>query len=267
MISMPLIDVRSLCFSYREKNVLSDISFSIQSSETWSIIGPNGAGKSTLIKCIAGLAKPQSGIVLINGTDIAKINPRDRAKTISYVPQASNRNLAAYSVFDFVMLGRFPYQGLMAVSTSGDIEIVTDALKLTDVYDLRDRLLTSLSGGELQRVFLAGAVAQQSKILLLDEPSTFLDPLHQLLVSKTLERIHKEFGTVIITITHDVNAAITRFSNVLALVDKKMFYAGSAAIFRERCPKILTDVFGIVFGEATVKNASRVVMICDEATP
>jgi iron complex transport system ATP-binding protein len=263
--STPLIDVRGLSFSYREKNVFSDVTFSIRSDETWSIIGPNGAGKSTLIKCIAGLAKPQSGLVLISGTDIAKINPRDRAKTISYVPQASNRSLAAYSVFDFVMLGRFPYQGLMAVPTSEDTRIVTEALKLTDVLDLRDRLLTSLSGGELQRVFLAGAVAQQSKILLLDEPASFLDPLHQLLVSKTLLRIHDEFGTVIVTITHDVNAAITRFSNVLALVDKKMFYAGSTAIFRERCPKILTDVFGVSFREAEVKNASRVVMISDEA--
>jgi iron complex transport system ATP-binding protein len=266
MTSPPLIDVRDLHFAYREKKVLSDISFSIQSGETWSIIGPNGAGKSTLIKCIAGLAKPQSGFVLINGVDITKINPRDRARTISYVPQASNRTLAAYSVFDFVMLGRFPYQGLMAVSTSEDIEIVTDALKLTDVYDVRDRLVTSLSGGELQRVFLAGAVAQQSKILLLDEPATFLDPLHQLLVSKTLSRIHQEFGTVIVTITHDVNAAIARFSNVLALVGKKTFYAGSSSIFRERCPQILRDVFGVSFEEATVKDASRVVMISDEAT-
>jgi len=266
MTSIPLIDVCGLSFSYREKNVLSDITFSIQSDETWSIIGRNGAGKSTLIKCIAGLAQPQAGVVLINGTDISKINPRARARTISYVPQASNRSLAAYSVFDFVMLGRFPYQGLMAVSTSEDTRIVTEALMLTDVHDLRDRLLTSLSGGELQRVFLAGAVAQQSKILLLDEPATFLDPLHQLLVSKTLSRIHNEFGTVILTITHDANAAITRFSNVLALVDRKMFYAGSTAAFQDRCPQILGDVFGVSFGEAQLKNSARVVMISDEAT-
>ncbi len=260
-ISIPLIEVRNLSFSYGERLVLSDVSFSVAKGETWSVIGKNGAGKSTLIKCMAGLLAADRGSVFVNGADSARLKPRERAKTVSYVPQASGRSMAAYTVFDFVMLGRFPYQGVMAMATQADAKIVSDALRLTDVQMLGDRLLTTLSGGELQRVFLAGAVAQQSSILLLDEPATFLDPLHQQLVSDALSRIHSEFGTAIVTITHDVNTAITRFENVLALVDGGPFYAGPAKAFRTRCPEVLGEIFSIAFEQAIGKETRQTVMI------
>jgi iron complex transport system ATP-binding protein len=167
------------------------------------------------------------------------------------------RNLAPYTVFDFVMLGRFPYQGIMAIPDKMDRQIVSEAIRLSDVEGLTERVMTTLSGGELQRVFLAGAVAQRTRILLLDEPSTFLDPLHQELMRKTLERIHSEFGTIIITITHDVNVAITNFAHILALSNSSLFFAGTVKQFTEKCPEVLEDIFSIRFEKADCETTGR----------
>jgi len=262
--SSPIIETKNLSFAYNGRMVLQGISLAIEKGQTWSIIGKNGAGKSTLIKCIAGLLPVPAGTVLVNSIDILRMKPRERAKVISYVPQAAGRVHASYTVHDYVMLGRFPYQGLMAISNENDRKIVLDALQLTDVAHLKDRLMTTLSGGELQRVFLAGAVAQQSEILLLDEPATFLDPLHQEMIRKTLDRIHIEFGTSVITITHDANAAISRFTNLLALVDDRLFYCGTTTDFRQQCPAILTDIFSVGFEEARCSSTGRTIIVPGE---
>jgi iron complex transport system ATP-binding protein len=260
----PIIKTDNLSYAYNEKAVLQNVSLSIEQDQTWSIIGKNGAGKSTLIKCIAGLLPIKPGTIFVNGTDILKMKPRERAKVISYVPQATGRAHAGYTVFDFVMLGRFPYQGLMAIPDENDRKIVFEALQLTDVSDLGGRYMTTLSGGELQRVFIAGAVAQQTKLMLLDEPATFLDPLHQELIRKTLDRIHNEFGTIIVTITHDANAAISRYNNILALVDGHQFFAGSTRIFKEKCPDVLEKIFSVRFEEAQCNSSKRKIIIPGE---
>jgi iron complex transport system ATP-binding protein len=237
---------------------------SISSGETWAIIGKNGAGKSTLIKCMAGLLPVQQESVFINGTNISRIKPRELAKVIAYVPQAATVGLAPFTVFDFVMLGRFPYQGVMAIPNQNDKRIVVDAIRLADVETLSGRLLTTLSGGEMQRVFLAGAVAQQSKILLLDEPSTFLDPLHQELMRKSLDRIHSEYGTVILTITHDANSAISQFDNILALNNGRLFFAGTTIDFNARCPSVLEEIFSIRFERAQCVSSKRTIVVPGE---
>jgi iron complex transport system ATP-binding protein len=260
----PIIQTKILSFSYREKTVLKDISVSISSGETWAIIWKNGVGKSTLIKCMAGLLPVRPESVFINGTDIERVRPRELAKVIAYVPQAATLGLAPYTVFDFVMLGRFPYQGLMAIPNQNDKHIVLEALRLADVENLGARLLTTLSGGEMQRVFLAGAVAQQSKILLLDEPSTFLDPLHQELMRKSLDRIHNEYGTVILTITHDANSAISQFGNILALNDGRLFFAGKTSDFKARCPAVLEEIFSIRFEQAQCVSSKRSIVVPGE---
>jgi iron complex transport system ATP-binding protein len=255
------IEIKNLSFAYGEKMVLRDISFSVANGETWAIIGKNGAGKSTLIKCIAGLLPVRAGTVFVNGIDIAKLKPRNRAQVIAYVPQAVTRNLAPYTVFDFVMLGRFPYQGIMAIPDEKDKQIVSEAIHLSDVENVSSRLMTTLSGGELQRVFLAGAVAQRTPMLMLDEPSTFLDPLHQELMRKTLKRIHDEFGTIIITITHDVNVAITNSTNILALSSSTLFFAGPVNKFTEKCPDVLEDIFSIRFEKAHCAVTGRTMIV------
>ncbi|HUI90605.1 MAG TPA: ABC transporter ATP-binding protein [Chitinivibrionales bacterium] len=260
----PMIQIKDLSFSYRDKSVLKDISMSIYGGETWSIIGKNGAGKSTLVKCMAGLLPVTQECVFINGKDITRLKPRDVAKEIAYVPQAATPGFAPYTVFDFVMLGRFPYQGLMAIPRQDDRRIVRDALRLADMEHLESRQLFSLSGGELQRAFLAGAVAQQSKILLLDEPSSFLDPLHQELMHQSLKRIHDEYGTVIITITHDANSAISQYDNIAALNEGRLFFAGTTSDFKIRCPSILEEIFSIRFERAQCVSSQRSIIVPGE---
>jgi iron complex transport system ATP-binding protein len=247
---MATIKIDSLSFHYEKSApVLSGVSFSINEGDRWAIIGKNGCGKSTLLKCIGSLL-PSHGMVLVEERPVTSYRPLDLAKLIAYVPQAIGRLQPPDSVADFVMLGRFPYQGFFALPTIEDREIVHEALRLTDTDTLRERSMNTLSGGELQRVFLAAAVAQKSSILLLDEPLSFLDPLHQSMVQRSLDRIHEEYRTTIVTVTHDINLALNRYSHICAIVKGKLFYAGTVAEFGRNAHNLLEEIYSIRFVEA-----------------
>jgi iron complex transport system ATP-binding protein len=247
---MSAISVNALSFHYTENvPVLNNVSFEVQRKETWAIIGKNGCGKSTLLKCIGNLLQTRSGSIVLEGKKITAYHSRELAKLIAYVPQAGNRQLPPYSVREFVMLGRFPYQGFFGVPGTQDRKIAEAVLQLTDTDTLTDRLLHTLSGGELQRVFLAAAVAQKTGILLLDEPMSFLDPLHQAMMQRSLDRIREEFAVTILTVTHDVNLALNRFSHVCALVHGAPFFIGTTARFKENACKLLQEIYSITFSE------------------
>jgi len=252
---MSAIKVSSLSFHYAENaQVLKDVSFEVQKKETWAIIGKNGSGKSTLLKCMGGLLQACSGSISVDEKPVTSYHLRELAKLIAYVPQAGNRPLPPYSVKEFVMLGRFPYQGFFSLPGRQDREVVKAVLELTDTYTFADRLLHTLSGGELQRVFLAAAVAQKTAILLLDEPMSFLDPLHQAMMQRSLDRIHDEFAVTIIMVTHDVNLALNRCSHVCALADRRPFFMGTSDLFKENAHKLLLEVYSITFSE--IRNSS-----------
>jgi iron complex transport system ATP-binding protein len=247
---MEALKADSISFEYSKSvPVLAGISLTINRGERWAIIGKNGSGKSTLLKCIGGLLHITGGAVAVAGKPIGSYRYRELAKLIAYVPQASNRSLPPYSVSEFVLLGRFPYQGFFALPGRQDRNIVEAVLRLTDVDSLADRLLHTLSGGELQRVFLAAAVAQRAGMLLLDEPMSFLDPLHQAMMQRSLDRIHEEFAATIITVTHDVNFALNRFSHICALVNGRPFFIGTSDEFKKNVHKLLLEVYGISFSE------------------
>lgn len=250
------IEIDHLWFSYTGAWVLSNVQLTIAPGQRWAIIGKNGAGKSSLVRCIAGLERPAKGAIRIEGKPLNHFAPRELARLLAYVPQAQGRMLP-YPVAEYVMMGRFPYQGLFANPSSHDHDVVTDALRLTDSISLKDRAMNTLSGGELQRVFLAGAVSQRTGILVLDEPATFLDPLHQAQLQAALARIHDEFHATIITVTHDINAALSWYDNVLALVDGSVFYAGPAAEMLNRSPAILEKIFGIPFDRGVLDKTGR----------
>lgn len=257
-----MIEINNLSFSFGKNAVLKDVNFSVPPGERWAIIGRNGVGKSTLIRCIAGLESQYAGSIRIKDADIASLHPRALAKMIAYVPQAQNRNLV-YSVFDYVMMGRFPYQGFMATATADDRKLVQEALELTDTALLADRPINTLSGGEQQRVFIAGAVSQRTDILLLDEPTTFLDPLHQEMIHKVLERIHFEFNCTILMVTHDINAALFRNDNILALKDGTVFYGESSSKLLDKTPSVLHEIFGISFVKSICKDSDMTFVLPD----
>ncbi len=247
---MTLIAANSLSFGYAPgSRVLKNISLEVEEKSTWAIIGKNGSGKSTLIKCLCGLLRSRAGAITIEGKPIASYRPRELARLIAFVPQTNNRLLPPFSVREFVMLGRFPFQGFFALPSGSDTANVDAALQLTDTESLADRLLTTLSGGELQRVFLASAVAQRTAILLLDEPMAFLDPMHQELIQRSIDRIHDEFSTTIIAVTHDVNHALNRFTHVCALSQGAAFYEGTCDDFKGSALKLLHDIYSISFYE------------------
>jgi len=209
---------------------------------------------------MAALEHPYEGNILINGKKISGYSPRQLARIITYVPQIHGLMLS-YTVNEYVMMGRFPYQGFMAIASKDDYDSVSKALELTHTEMFAGRRMNTLSGGELQRVLLAGAVAQHTSILLLDEPATFLDPLHQELTRNALDRIHDSLNSTIITVTHDINDAISRNNNVLALSDGKVYYAGRTEGLSENYFTSLKDIYGLEFTEAIVSSTGQKIYV------
>jgi iron complex transport system ATP-binding protein len=250
-----VVETVGIHVSFETSEVLGGISLTVKRHERWAIIGPNGAGKSTFIKVIAGLIRQDIGEILLNGMSLHLYKPRHRAQVMAYVPQKPD-GIIPYSVYDYVMLGRYVSTGIMGQPQSSDRELVENALSICDVKHLINRTMNTLSGGELQRVLLAGAVAQDSPLLLLDEPTTFLDPAHERLFFDALKRLHDTTDLTTIMITHDINSAIYQCSHLAALRNGKLVFAGTTDTFKGRCPQILEDVFGIPFRQfsCNVKN-------------
>ncbi|MBD3344978.1 MAG: ATP-binding cassette domain-containing protein [Chitinivibrionales bacterium] len=240
------VTITNLTFNYNGQPILKGIDFTARRGERWGIIGRNGAGKSTLIRCMAGLEKGVFDSIAVDGESLNSISQRSLAQFIAYVPQIHS-GIYPFSVREYVMMGRFPYQGLMSIPSKQDKRIVDDALAIVGMSSFADRRMYALSGGEMQRVFLAGAVAQQAGVLLLDEPGTFLDPYHQELLQKALDRIHDEFKTTIVTVTHDINDALGHYSKILALVDGSVYFKGPSTELMADSTKQLKEIYGVTF--------------------
>jgi iron complex transport system ATP-binding protein len=248
-----LIEISNLSFSYDREPVLESISLNVQSGEQWAIIGKNGSGKSTLLKCIGGIEKASSGQIVISGRNINDFSIKERARYISYIPQFVDRNLP-FIVYDYVMMSRYAYQKAMATPNKTDHEIVRESLSLTETEEFKNRRINSLSGGEQQRVFLAGAVAQQSKIVLLDEPTTFLDPLQSRNIARALKRLIQRYNITIISVTHELNYSISLHNKVLALKDKKVFYSGPIDALMNSGLMIAEKLFDTNFEKVTLSS-------------
>jgi len=250
---MPCVNAEKLCFSYGGKSVIEDVTFAVNSGETWAVVGRNGVGKSTLIKCLCGLLSPIQGKVLIDGIDIAKTPPKELAKKIAYVPQGTNRRSPPFTVREYAGMALFPYSsGFMGRLSDDNKKCVDDALSLTDAGHLADRAMNTLSGGEFQTVLIAGAVAQSTPFLLLDEPTAHLDPFHKENIRQVIERVHKERGTAVVTVTHDVNFALSTHQNILAVIDGKTFFKGSRDEFCIDAVNNLEKIFSIKFNSFDV---------------
>jgi len=241
------LEAKNLSVSYDGKNAVEDAAFTFGAGETWALIGRNGAGKSTLLKCLCGLLKRRHGNILINDAPVEKLSQREIALQIAYVPQGSNRPAPPFTVREYAAMARFPYGGFGFILSAGDKKSVAAALALTDTESIADRKMDTLSGGEFQAALIAGAVAQETPFLLLDEPTTHLDPCHQENVRQMIERVHTLRGTTVVTVTHDVNFALSTHNNIMALVDGRVFFCGTKERFCVNAEDNLSKIFSVDF--------------------
>jgi iron complex transport system ATP-binding protein len=213
---MEMLKIEAMDAGYEENVVIKNVSLESDIGDFIGIIGPNGCGKTTLLRAIAGLINIFNGQIKIRGKDIRRINRRELAKRIAFVPQMMVPT-AGFTVEETVLLGRTPYIGRFAFETDRDYRIAKKAAEELKVENLIDTPVTSLSGGEFQRVAIARALAQESKILLLDEPTSHLDFRFSIKVLRMIRRLREE--KLIIATFHDLNLA-ARFSRKLMLINK-----------------------------------------------
>jgi len=195
-----MLEVKGLTCGYDRKMVLKDVNFTVNPGDMVYILGANGSGKSTLIKSIVGLLRPYDGSISINGRPIDGWSWRERAKVISYIPQTFNAAFQ-YRCKDIVLMGRTPYLDFMSSPSKEDKEIAEQAMKTLDILHLRDRIYSQLSGGERQLVKIAQALVQESKIIVMDEPTNNLDFGNRMIMLKHLRKC-TDFGIAIIMATH-----------------------------------------------------------------
>lgn len=232
-----MIRTENLRFAYNSKEILDKISFEVKQGEILFIIGPNGCGKSTLLKCLNGILKPE-GAVYVGEDEIKILSNREIAKRIGYVPQRAEIN--HLTVFDMVLLGRKPH--IRWGMSNKDIEIVKRVIRMLRLETLSLRRLTELSGGELQKVIIARALAQEPKIILLDEPTNNLDLKNQIEVMKMLTEIAKKQKISVIVTMHDLNMASHYADRIIMLKDSKIFAMGGVEILT---PENIEEVYGL----------------------
>lgn len=214
-----MIKVNNLTFGYTQKKVLKNIDFSLSKGDFCALVGANGSGKSTLLKAIAGLLSTEaSSAIEIENQTLTDISPRELAKKIAYVPQRQDV-IFDFSVFDVVMMGRHPYQNHWSKGDAQDYQIVEEMLHKTNLIHLKDKMLTQLSGGEMQRTMIARAMAQQTPILLLDEPLSNLDITHKFEIMDILQELNQQEKVSIIIILHDFSFVKKYSSKTLIISD------------------------------------------------
>lgn len=236
-----ILNIEHIFLNFRDKSILSDVSFSVSAGEFFVIIGPNGAGKTSLLKIISGLQKSERGSVHVKGKDITQYSRRSLAQVIAIVPQQIEVGFP-FTVADTVIMGRTPHLGILGMEGKNDFHIAEQAMQFTDVAHLAERKLFQLSGGELQRVIIARAICQQPEIILLDEPTTALDPAHQLKIMDLMERFCRLHKTTIIMVSHDLNLASMYGDRLVLLKDGKVIMAGSPETVLDR--KLLEESYG-----------------------
>lgn len=244
-MTSPVLSIRSLAFSLGGKAILQDVSLDVTAGETWSIIGANGAGKSTLVKCVMRIHTGWTGHVKLHDKDLGQYSQRELARQIAYVPQPGSDQRFPFTVREFVRMSRYAYAGPFGTAGSGDQEALDTAMTRANVSQFGDRTLDSLSGGERQKVYIAAALAQEGGILLLDEPTAFLDYRHQDEVAEILHALTQESGTTCISVTHDVNAAMLTGGKALALRDGRVVWQGPTAQLSDE--DTLEHIYGTAF--------------------
>jgi len=232
----------SINIGYGERLIVKNLSVEIPNKKITTIIGPNGCGKSTLLKAITRIISHQSGTVILDGKNILKENTKALAKKMAILPQTPE-GTTGLTVGELVSYGRFPYQNGFGRLTKKDYEVIDWALEVTGTKGFKFRTIDALSGGQRQRVWIAMALAQETDIIFLDEPTTYLDMAHQLEVLELLQRLNREQERTIIMVLHDLNQAARFADYIIALKDGSIVKAGECEEVINKA--VLREVFNI----------------------
>ncbi len=241
-MTTPALHAQSVTLSYDARQVAENLTVEIPAGDVTAIIGPNACGKSTLLRALSRLLTPKSGHVMLGGEDVRTLAPKDLARRLGLLPQSSVAPFGI-TVADLVGRGRFPHQRMLQQWSTEDEAAVQQAMAATGVTGLADRSVEELSGGQRQRVWIAMLLAQDTPVMLLDEPTTFLDIAHQLDVLELCRRLNNEEGRTMVLVLHDLNQA-ARFADHL-IVMKDGALAASGAPSEVLTEGLLSEVFGL----------------------
>lgn len=223
---MSHLHTEHLALGYLESLIVPDLSFEIPSGRITALVGANGSGKSTILKALARILKPKSGAAYLDGKAIHRLSTKQVAKQLAILPQNPEAP-EGLTVRELVSYGRFPHQKGLGGLSSEDQDVITQALFLTGMTVFADRPVGNLSGGQRQRAWIAMALAQGTDVLLLDEPTTFLDMAHQLEVLHLLDKLNREEGRTIVMVVHDLNHASRYAHHMVAIAQGEVAVAGS----------------------------------------
>ena len=254
-----IIKAQNICVSINDKEIVHNLSLEIPEGKVTAIIGPNGCGKSTTLKALSRIL-PYKGSVTFKGNEMSALSQREFAKSLAILTQ-SPQAPSDLTVNDLVEMGRFPHRGFLGRGGKDDKEHVEWALAQTGVTAMRNRLLNTLSGGERQRAWIAMALAQRPEVLLLDEPTTYLDICHQLEIMQLIGRLNQELGLTVVMVVHDLNHAIMYADHVVVVKAGELVTSGAP---REIITAdLLAEVFKVKADEFVLSNDLRALVPVD----
>lgn len=247
------LETRGLALSYGRERIIENLSLQIPVGQITVFVGSNGCGKSTLLRSICRLLKPDEGSVLLDGKDISRLSTKEVAKRLAILPQGPVAP-EGLTVAELVRQGRYPHQSWMQMWSDEDERLVKKALEDTKLTQLADHAVDALSGGQRQRAWIAMTLAQQTNILLLDEPTTYLDMAHQIEILDLLYELNEREGRTIVMVLHDLNLACRYAHHIVAIQNKSVYAAGKpeqimtldtvAAVFNMRCEMSFDPIYG-----------------------
>lgn len=220
------MEIKGLNFYYGKNHVLKDLTFKIKDQKITTVLGSNGCGKSTLFKLCTKELNTQHGIIKLDNKNIEKINRKNFAQKVAIVHQ-QNKIMGDITVENLVSYGRNPYHSFMQSLCEKDYEEIDFAIKMCGLEEIKDKSINQLSGGQLQRVWIAMAIAQKTKILFLDEPTTYLDIKYQIEILELVKKLNRELSTTIIMVLHDINQALQYSDEIIGMYKGRIEFIGS----------------------------------------
>lgn len=244
------LEIKDVCFAYRDSDVLKNVSFRAASGEVIGILGKNGCGKTTLMKCINAHLKPHSGSVMIDGSDVSKMSKKELAKKMAVVSQHVHLSFP-FTVLETVMMGLYPTSEWMHTPSKDEMALVLEAMNATDVADFANRSITELSGGEKQRVLISRALVQDPEVFLLDEPTLHLDVNHQFNLMEMTRELAKEKNMLVIIVTHDIALAARYCDRIMLMEDGQIVGSGLTkdVITAENLKKVFAVDVDVTYNE------------------